>query len=58
MDWAKELAKLVLQDEELNTKLWAIRHWNDIKLRIEKAKQEALNKEDITTDVLTIQLPQ
>ena len=54
----RELAKVVFQNEELATKLSAIKHWNEINLRIEKAKQKALDKKDISTDVLTIWLPQ
>lgn len=54
----RELAKLMLQDEERWPKLGAIRHFNELHVRVEKARQEALDDKDITTDVLTIKLPE
>jgi hypothetical protein len=39
----KELAKLILQDDEKSTKLQAIREYNTLRARIEKGRQKALN---------------
>ena len=41
----KELKKLVLQDEEKNVKLWAMKMYNDLKARVEKWRLKALEKE-------------
>ena len=54
----RELMKVVLQDEEKWAKVSAIKVWNDLLARVEKAKQKALNNKEITTDVLTIKLPE
>ena len=54
----RELAKLILQDEEKGVKLQALKHFNDLKVRIEKARQKALNDNDITKDVITVKLPE
>jgi hypothetical protein len=39
----KELAKLILQDDEKSTKLQAIKEYNTLRARIEKGRQKALN---------------
>ena len=54
----RELSKLILQDEDKWPKLQAIKHYNELRTRIEKAKQKALDDKDITTNVLTIKLPE
>ena len=48
----KQLLKLIQQDSEKNVKLWAIKEYNILKVRIEKAKQKALNNDEITKDVI------
>ena len=48
----KELKKLVLQDDEKNVKLWAMKMYNDLKARVEKGKQKALNDGEISESVL------
>lgn len=48
----KQLLKLIQQDAEKSVKLWAIKEYNILKIRIEKAKQKALNEWDITKDVI------
>ena len=48
----KELAKLILQDDEKSTKLQAIREYNTLRARIEKGRQKALNDWDISKDVI------
>lgn len=48
----KQLLKLIQQDSEKNVKLWAIKEYNILKVRIEKAKQKALDEKEITTDVI------
>jgi len=48
----KQLLKLIQQDSEKNVKLWAIKEYNILKIRIEKARQDALDKWDITKDIL------
>ena len=54
----RELAKLILQDEEKGVKLQALKHFNDLKVRIEKARQKALDNNDISKDVITVKLPE
>lgn len=49
----KQLLKLIQQDSEKNVKLWAIKEYNILKLRIEKAKQKALDNKEITKDVIS-----
>ena len=44
----KQLLKLIQQDSEKNIKLWAIKEYNILKVRIEKAKQKALDKWEIS----------
>jgi hypothetical protein len=39
----KELAKLILQDDEKSTKLQAIKEYNTLRARIEKGRQKALD---------------
>jgi len=48
----KQLLKLIQQDSEKSVKLWAIKEYNILKVRIEKARQKALNDEDITVDTI------
>lgn len=48
----KALLSLILQDNEKNVKLWAIKEYNSLKARLEKSRQKALNDWDISTDVL------
>ena len=48
----KELAKLILQDDEKSIKIQAIKEYNTLKARIEKGRQKALNDWDITENVL------
>lgn len=50
----KELAKLILQDAEWSLKLWAIKEYNNLRARIEIGKQRALDKWDVSKDVLWI----
>ena len=50
----KELAKLILQDSETSVKLWAIKEYNNLKARIEIGKQRALDKWDVSKEVLGI----
>lgn len=53
-----ELKKLIVQDIDKSAKLQAIKHWNDLLTRIEKARQKALDEDKITKDVITIKLPE
>ena len=46
----KELAKLILQDDEKSTKLWAIKEYNNLKARIEKGLQKAIDKWEVNPD--------
>lgn len=48
----KTLLMLMLQNEERNVQLWAVRLFYDITARIEKWKQKALKDWDISKDVL------
>lgn len=48
----KELAKLILQDEEKGVKLNAIKEYNTLRARIEKGRQNAINKGEISTDAI------
>lgn len=59
-DWfiEKQLLFLITQFNDFWIKLNAIKHYDNLNARIEKAKQKALDDEDITTDVLTIKLPE
>lgn len=54
----KQLAHVLNQHHDLNSKLAAIRHYDNRNARIEKARQKALDDKEITTDVLTIKLPE
>lgn len=49
----KQLMKLLTQDWDKKTKLWAIKEYNILKVRVEKAKQRALNEWEITETVIT-----
>ena len=59
-DWfvEKQLLFLVTQFSDFNVKLWAIRHYDNLNARIEKAKQKALEKWEITKDVITVRMPE
>jgi hypothetical protein len=46
----KELAKLILQDDEKSIKLWAIKEYNNLKARIEKGLQRAIDKGEVNPD--------
>ena len=48
----RELMKVINQDTELAPKVSAIKVWNDLLVRVEKAKQKALDDKEISTDVL------
>ena len=48
----RELSKLVLQDEDKWVKLNALKHYDNLRARIEKAKQKALDNKEISKDVL------
>ena len=48
----KELAKLILQDDEKSTKLQAIKEYNTLRARIEKGRQKALDNWEIKETVL------
>lgn len=54
----KQLAHVLNQHHDLNAKLAAVRHYDNRNARIEKARQKALDDKEITTDVLTIKLPE
>ncbi len=54
----RELSKLILQDEDKSVKLNAIKHYDNLRAKIEKARQKALNNNEITKDVITIKLPE
>lgn len=54
----KQLAHVLNQHHDLNAKLAAIKHFDNRNARIEKARQSALTAWEITTDVLTIKLPE
>jgi hypothetical protein len=54
----KQLLFLITQFSDFSTKLSAIKHFDNLNARLEKAKQKALNNKEITTDVLTIKLPE
>ena len=46
----KELAKLILQDDEKSIKLWAIKEYNNLKARIEKWLQKAIDKWEVKVE--------
>ena len=50
---SKQLLFLINQFSDFNTKLSAIRHFDNLNAKIEKAKQKALTDGDITKEVLT-----
>ena len=58
-DWfiEKQLLFLITQFSDFNTKLSAIKHYDNLNARIEKAKQKALDKWEISKDVI-IKLPE
>ena len=49
----KQLLKLIQQDSEKSVKLWAIKEYNLLKIRIDKARQKALDDWDISKEVIT-----